>query len=66
LLLIAVFEGAVARLGASGLRTKIGIHEAHHTFRWVGKAKHIQITIWKEGVKGSGRNFRFPFNWWNK
>jgi hypothetical protein len=39
-------------------------HGAHHTFRWIGKQPHLQLTTWVEGVKGSGRPlFRLPLGW---
>lgn len=42
-----------------GFCFKCGIHGAHHSFNGV-KRRHIQITTWKKGVKGSGRNRRYP------
>lgn len=42
-----------------GFCFKCAIHGAHHSFNGV-KRKHIQLTTWRKGVKGSGRNYRFP------
>jgi RHS repeat-associated protein len=48
---------------AAGWTSKISIHGAHHPFGSLGKLSHIQITIWKIGLRGSGRNFRIPLPW---
>jgi RHS repeat-associated protein len=42
---------------------KIAIHGAHHAFRWIGKARHIQIMLWRAGIKGSHHILRIPFPW---
>lgn len=39
---------------------KIGSHEAHHRFgRW-GRLPHVQLNLWRIGVKGSGIAVRVP------
>ena len=43
-----------------GYNTKVALHSAHHYFRNLGKLKHIQVNIWKRGVKGSGKVLRIP------
>jgi hypothetical protein len=55
-----IAEGIAA--ATEGLDAKIALHEAHHTF-WGERMRHIQITIWRAGVKGSGRNIRIPWPW---
>jgi RHS repeat-associated protein len=35
-------------------RIKVALGNAHHRFRLVGKQPHLQVNIWKAGVKGSG------------
>ncbi|HVX58568.1 MAG TPA: PA14 domain-containing protein [Candidatus Saccharimonadales bacterium] len=41
----------------------IAKHEAHHPFELLnlGKRKHIQVTIYKKGIKGSDRHLRIPY-----
>ncbi len=48
---------------AAGWQSKASYHGAHHAFGEAGKLSHIQVNIWKEGVKGSGKSFRFPLPW---
>ncbi|MDZ4168246.1 MAG: hypothetical protein U1E26_01135 [Coriobacteriia bacterium] len=42
------------------LAGKLGAHCAHHRFGRLGHLRHIQLNIWRIGVKGSGRNVRVP------
>jgi RHS repeat-associated protein len=42
------------------LRCKVAIHSDHHTFPFVGKKCHLQITCWAKGVKGFSVNVRIP------
>ncbi len=60
---IALSSLSVAR--AAGVQTKIAIHEAHHVFPRLGgrRLAHIQLNIWRAGVKGSGRAFRIALPW---
>ncbi|MBN1907069.1 MAG: RHS repeat-associated core domain-containing protein [Deltaproteobacteria bacterium] len=44
-------------------RAKIAIHAPHHSFGSLGKLSHIQIIIWKEGVKGTHKILRIPLPW---
>lgn len=46
-----------------GIVMRIAGHGAHHTFRLLGPSKHIQITIFRKGVKGSDINIRIPYPW---
>lgn len=53
--------GGWVTIGGTG---RLGLHEAHHTFRWVGPMRHWQFNIWRRGVKGSGYTFpRLPWPW---
>jgi RHS repeat-associated protein len=61
--------GAVAKIKKAGYGIKIGLHNAHHVFPKVGgKWSHLQINIWKAGVRNSGRAWRrrLPFKKWPK
>ena len=41
---------------------KFGIHPAEHYFPEYGeKLRHLQINKWLQGVKGSGKVWRYPF-----
>ncbi len=42
------------------LAGKLGAHRAHHRFGDFGHLPHIQLNVWRVGVKGSGRNVRVP------
>jgi uncharacterized protein len=46
-----------------GIVVRIAGHGAHHTFKLLGPSKHIQITIFRKGVKGSDINIRIPYPW---
>jgi hypothetical protein len=39
---------------------KIGSHAAHHRFGSLGRLPHVQLNLWRVGVKGSGRSIRVP------
>lgn len=39
---------------------KIGAHAAHHRFGSLGRQPHVQLNVWRVGVKGSGVSFRLP------
>lgn len=39
---------------------KIGSHEAHHRFGSLGRQRHLQVNVWRVGVKGSGVSYRLP------
>lgn len=53
--------GAAGGARAAGIRAKTALHGPHHTFPMIGARRHIQTTIWREGVKGSGQNIRIPY-----
>ena len=52
-----------AAYGAVGLRTRVAVHDAHHTFGALGRLSHIQINIWRQGIRASGRALRIPLPW---
>jgi RHS repeat-associated protein len=54
--------GAVAATGGEmvGLGVKFGVHSAHHTFQVLGRAAHLQLNVWRVGVKGSQWALRLP------
>ena len=56
---------AISALGviATGYTSKVAIHGAHHTFGSWGKLSHLQINLWKVGVKGSSKVLRIPLPW---
>ena len=59
------FLPLVWRIGSYGFR--LAYHEAHHTFKFFGRSRHLQLNMWKHGVKGSGRTiFRIPWQWWKR
>jgi len=39
---------------------KIGAHAAHHCFGDLGHLPHLQLNVWRVGVKGSGVSVRLP------
>jgi RHS repeat-associated protein len=52
--------GALGKLKRVGYAGKLALHTAHHTFgRW-GKLSHLQVTIYRQGVKGSHWIKRLP------
>jgi hypothetical protein len=42
------------------IRVKPAIHPAHHTFPLVGRRRHIQLTVYLKGIKGTQINIRIP------
>lgn len=57
----ALGSASIAR--AIGWTSKIAVHGAHHEFGPLGLFSHVQTTIWKIGIKGSGINLRLPLPW---
>jgi uncharacterized protein RhaS with RHS repeats len=56
--------GGLSAARAAGWTSRIALHPAHHSFGRLGKLTHIQVNIWRKGVKGSGlRAFRVPLPW---
>ena len=39
---------------------KLGSHAAHHCFGTLGQLPHVQLNLWRVGVKGSGISCRVP------
>ncbi len=39
---------------------KLRSHEAHHRFGTLGRLPHLQLNLWRVGVKGSGVAVRLP------
>ncbi len=39
---------------------KLGSHAAHHRFGTLGRLPHVQLNVWRIGIKGSGRAVRIP------
>jgi hypothetical protein len=39
---------------------KIAAHPAHHGFGAFGRLPHMQLNLWRVGVKGSGSAMRVP------
>lgn len=39
---------------------KLGSHAAHHRFGTFGRLPHLQLNVWRVGVKGSGTAYRLP------
>jgi hypothetical protein len=39
---------------------KIAAHPPHHTFGVWGRLPHLQLNLWRVGVKGSGSAMRLP------
>jgi len=64
--LVARLEGPITRVANKlGWEAKVAVHNAHHYFpRYAQSAEHIQINVWKAGVKQSGRVIRFVINLW--
>lgn len=60
---VALAGVGIARV--AGVQTKIAIHGAHHAFPRLGgrRLAHIQLNVWRTGVKGSGRAFHLPLPW---
>ncbi|MCW5947550.1 MAG: RHS repeat-associated core domain-containing protein, partial [Fimbriimonadales bacterium] len=52
--------GAAGGARLAGWTSKVGVHSAHHSFGKLGKLPHVQVTVWKPGVKGSDKHLRIP------
>lgn len=39
---------------------KWAAHQAHHRFGGFGRQPHLQLNLWRVGVKGSGQSYRVP------
>jgi hypothetical protein len=39
---------------------KLAAHRAHHRFGTLGALPHLQLNMWRVGVKGSGTAVRLP------
>jgi hypothetical protein len=39
---------------------KLAAHPAHHSFGSWGRLSHLQLNLWRVGVKGSGSAMRLP------
>lgn len=39
---------------------KVGAHTAHHCFGSIGRQPHLQVNLWRVGIKGSGKSYRLP------
>ena len=57
--------GGVGAARVAGVQTKLAIHGAHHAFPRLGgrRLAHIQLNLWRTGVKGSGKAFRIALPW---
>ncbi len=53
--------GGVVAKSLSRYGARLAVHGPHHTFGRLGRLPHVQLNIWKKGVKGSGKAFRLPF-----
>lgn len=59
----AALEFGAVRLGLKGPTIiRVGLHDAHHFFGrpFFRKMWHLQVNIWEQGVKGSGKVWRVP------
>lgn len=52
--------GAPSRAQAGAWAGKVGAHAAHHCFGERGAMPHLQLNLWRIGVKGSGIAVRVP------
>ena len=61
---VARMEGPITRAANKlGYSAKVVVDDAHHYFPEFGqKAEHIQVTVWRAGVKGSDKAVRFAIN----
>jgi len=59
-----IFRPCLRRLSAEAARGfwagKIAAHPAHHCFGSWGQLPHVQLNLWRVGVKGSGSAMRVP------
>jgi L-alanine-DL-glutamate epimerase-like enolase superfamily enzyme len=53
-------EAAIATSRAAGWGGRIALDAAHHTFPRFGKLSHLQLDLYKAGVKGSNINIHIP------
>ncbi|HEY3354144.1 MAG TPA: RHS repeat-associated core domain-containing protein [Polyangia bacterium] len=62
---VAAAGPAAVSAGAalSGTMIKVAYHQSHHCFGRLGRLAHLQVTLWRQGVKGSHSNFRVPLPW---
>jgi len=51
-------------LKVAGIGSKIAFHPKPHPFPWIGTQPHVQVNVWKEGCKGTGKAIRIPTKWW--
>lgn len=56
-------RAAAARAWLTSWRIRVAIHGPHHRFPLVGNVRHVSITIWRRGVKGSHRRVQIPIFW---
>jgi len=61
--LSGLFEGLGVNKArqAANITGRWAIHAPHHSFPIIGRARHVQLNIWRAGVRGSGRAIRIPF-----
>ena len=59
----ALAGGGLLIARAAGVTSRVAIHGAHHSFGRFGQLSHIQLNVWRIGVKASGRAFRIPLPW---
>ncbi len=43
-----------------GWAGRLGAHEPHPRFGSYGRLPHLQLNLWRPGIKGSGIAFRLP------
>jgi hypothetical protein len=59
-----IFRPSLRRLSSEAARGfwagKIAAHPAHHCFGAWGRLPHVQLNLWRVGVKGSGSAMRVP------
>ena len=59
-----IFRPSLRRLSTEAARGfwagKIAAHPAHHSFGAWGRLPHVQLNLWRIGVKGSGSAMRVP------
>jgi len=57
----AGFTATSALAWSTGARVRIKSHKPHHSFPFVGRRPHVQITWWWKGIKGSDVHLRFLY-----
>jgi hypothetical protein len=59
-----ILRPSLRRLTAEAARGlwagKLATHTAHHRFGAWGRLPHVQLNLWRVGVKGSGSAMRLP------